>query len=76
MIGTISFFARRGFGYVTTEEPVPQSVYFHITSVQGRSNVHEGERVQFEIIKTAKGPRAVRMEILDTAEVLNEQSQS
>lgn len=60
--GTVKWFNdTKGFGFITQENGV--DVFVHHTSIQreGFRTLAEGERVQFEIEKTGKGPAAVNV---------------
>ncbi|MBZ4672005.1 cold-shock protein [Deferribacteraceae bacterium V6Fe1] len=60
--GTVKWFNdTKGFGFITQENG--EDVFVHHTSIQkeGFRTLAEGERVQFEIEKTGKGPAAVNV---------------
>lgn len=60
--GTVKWFNdSKGFGFITQENG--EDVFVHHTSIQkeGFRTLAEGERVQFEIEKTGKGPAAVNV---------------
>lgn len=60
--GTVKWFNdTKGFGFITQENG--EDVFVHHTSIQkeGFRTLTEGEKVQFEIEKTGKGPAAVNV---------------
>ncbi|MBZ4643419.1 MAG: cold shock protein [Deferribacteres bacterium] len=60
--GTVKWFNdTKGFGFITQENG--EDVFVHHTSIQkeGFRTLAEGEKVQFEIEKTGKGPAAVNV---------------
>jgi CspA family cold shock protein len=60
MTGTVKFFNdSKGFGFITTEHG--EDVFFHRSSVKEtgfRSNLCQGDTVNFEIRSDARGKRA------------------
>jgi len=60
--GTVKWFNdSKGFGFITRDNG--EDVFVHHTSIakDGFRTLAEGEKVQFEIEKTAKGPAAVNV---------------
>ncbi len=49
---------RKGFGFIV--EDTGQDVFVHHTSVvgEGFKVLHEGEKVEFDVVASAKGPKA------------------
>ena len=49
---------KRGFGFIAQESG--QDVFVHHTSILGKGykTLHEGEKVNFEIIASERGPKA------------------
>ena len=57
--GTVKFFNEsKGFGFITRERG--EDVFVHISAIQGAGlrNLHEGQRVEFEVKKGPKGLQA------------------
>ena len=59
--GTVKFFnGDKGFGFITPEDG-QKDVFVHYTALQdngGYRNLNEGDRVEFHIEPSDKGPRA------------------
>ncbi len=58
--GTVKWFnSEKGFGFIEVEGE--KDVFVHFKAIQGnegRKNLEEGERVQFEVEQGTKGPQA------------------
>lgn len=65
--GKILYFGRRGFGHVI-DDATGEHIYFHISDFtdKKRSAVEQDAAVSFEMIHPAKGPRAVKLEVIAT----------
>lgn len=64
MKGTVkNFNNEKGFGFIKTEEC--KDVFFHYSELQmeGFKTVTKGQPVEFEIIETEKGLRAVNIKV-------------
>ena len=60
MQGTVKWFNRiKGFGFITPEQG-DNEVFAHFSKIlgDGYRNLQEGQRVEFELIETDKGPCA------------------
>ncbi len=65
--GTVKWFNdERGFGFIAVEGG-GKDVFVHHTAIKGpgRVSLREGQRVEFEIVEEAKGPRAANVTPLD-----------
>ena len=63
--GVIKWFnEKKGYGFITNEDGT--DVFVHYTGIEGEGfrTVSEGARVEFEIEKGDKGPRAVSVKII------------
>jgi len=58
--GTVArWFGMRGCGFIKCEEG--KEVFVHNSEIKGRSSLREGEKVEFEVTDTSRGPRAVKV---------------
>lgn len=58
--GTVKWFnSQKGYGFITPTEG-GKDVFVHHTSIQmdGYRELHEGEKVEFEVVQGQKGPQA------------------
>ncbi len=63
--GTIKWFnASRGFGFIGREDG--EDVFVHHSAIQtdGFRTLEEGQRVEFDVEPSPKGPRAVNVTLL------------
>ena len=51
---------RSGYGFITPDDG-DKDVFVHNSDLQGRSSLREGEKVEFEVKSTYRGPRAVNV---------------
>lgn len=61
-IGVVKWFNdRKGFGFIKLEDG--NDVFVHFSAVQGEGfrTLKEGERVEFEVIPSTKGPQAANV---------------
>ena len=59
------YFDDRGFGFLSVEER-EKGLFFHITDVQDRESVREGEYLEYSIGEGRKGPRAVDLRVVES----------
>jgi CspA family cold shock protein len=60
IIGTVKWFNdSKGFGFITPENG-QKDVFVHHSAIQGEGfkSLTEGDRVEFEVVDSAKGPAA------------------
>jgi CspA family cold shock protein len=55
----------RGYGFIQTDE-YDKDIFVHYTGLKNTRDLVEGERVQFEIVQTEKGPKAINVEIIQS----------
>jgi len=60
--GTIKRLTDRGFGFIA-QEGEAKDLFFHSNELQGVqfNELREGDKVQFEIAESPKGPNAVKV---------------
>jgi CspA family cold shock protein len=49
----------RGYGFIKCEDG--KEVFVHNSEIQGKNSLKEGEKVEFEVTETSRGPRAVKV---------------
>lgn len=66
MKGKVKWFnAKKGYGFITTDEGNDVFVHFSGILVDGYKTLNEDQRVSFEIIDGEKGPQAVKVEPIE-----------
>ncbi|MDQ4076376.1 MAG: cold-shock protein [Chloroflexota bacterium] len=62
VVGTVKFFnTEKGYGFIAPDNG-RDDVFVHYSSIEGQGgfrNLNEGDRVEFSIEQSDKGPRAV-----------------
>jgi CspA family cold shock protein len=61
--GTVSSFNLRGFGFILPDGE-RTAIFVHVSGIRGNTMLRTGERVDFTIIDTDKGQRAVDVQLL------------
>ncbi len=64
MEGTVKRWLDRGFGFIAVEGQ-DDEVFVHHTSLDGVSELREGQKVEFEIEDGPKGPRANNVKVVE-----------
>ena len=51
----------KGWGFITTDDA--RDVFVHYSAIDGKGykSIAQGQRVEFEIVETPKGPQAVKV---------------
>jgi len=62
--GTVKRWLDRGFGFIAVEGQ-DDEVFVHHTSLDGVSELREGQKVEFEIEDGPKGPRATNVKVVE-----------
>ncbi|MEY4374272.1 MAG: hypothetical protein RL760_438 [Candidatus Eisenbacteria bacterium] len=62
--GTVKYFNdTKGYGFITPEGPQESDVFVHFSAIEsdGFRTLHEGDRVQFEMIRSTRGTEATQV---------------
>lgn len=63
--GTVKrWLSGRGYGFIEPEGG-GDDIFVHISDVQGEAVLKEGQKVEFQRESTYKGPRAVKVELIE-----------
>jgi len=55
----VRWLSGRGYGFIKCEDG--KEIFVHNSDIQGKSMLREGEKVEFEVTDTDRGPRAVKV---------------
>ena len=64
MEGIVKRWLDRGYGFIEVEGQDDQ-VFVHYTSLDGVSELVEGQKVEFEVEDSPKGPRALNVKLVE-----------
>ena len=64
MEGIVKRWLDRGFGFISVEGQ-DDEFFVHHTSLDGVSELREGEKVEFDVEDSPKGPRAVNVKVVE-----------
>lgn len=62
--GTVKWFSRtKGYGFITPDSGAEKDVFVHYSAISGEGfrNLDEGDRVEFVVEDSPKGPQAARV---------------
>ena len=62
--GTVKHFNdQKGYGFITPEDQESSEVYVHFSAIEsaGFRTLHEGERVEFEVVSSTRGNEAAHV---------------
>ena len=63
-IGTVKYFNdQKGYGFITPDGQENSDVYVHFSAIEsgGFRTLHEGERVEFEMVSSTRGSEATHV---------------
>lgn len=63
--GTVKFFnALKGWGFITPDGSGDE-LFVHYSQIEGTGyrNLHEGDRVQYQVVDNGRGPQAVKVSV-------------
>ncbi len=63
MEGTVKRWLDRGFGFIGVEGE--EDVFVHHSALDGVYELQEGQKVEFDLEDSEKGPRAVNVKIVE-----------
>lgn len=62
MQGTVKWFnSEKGFGFIVSEEGQDVFVHFSAIQTEGYKTLEEGQKVEFEIEESPRGPQAINV---------------
>jgi CspA family cold shock protein len=65
MIGIVkNWMDGRGYGFIKPEDS-QDDVFVHYSGLKGAYNLNRGQRVEFEVEDTYRGPRAINVKTLE-----------
>ncbi len=64
MEGIVKKWLDRGFGFISVEGQ-DDEVFVHHTSLDGVSELREGQKVEFDVEDSPKGPRASNVKVVE-----------
>ncbi|MBD3172114.1 cold shock domain-containing protein [Candidatus Bathyarchaeota archaeon] len=64
MEGIVKRWLDRGYGFIEVEGE-EDDIFVHNSSIQGAFELREGQKVEFEVEDSPKGPRAVNVKIVE-----------
>ncbi|MEQ1832707.1 MAG: cold shock domain-containing protein [Candidatus Eisenbacteria bacterium] len=62
--GTVKYFNdHKGYGFIVPEDEAGSEVYVHFSAIEsgGFRTLHEGERVEFEMVNSTRGSEATHV---------------
>ncbi len=64
MEGIVKRWLDRGYGFIEVEGE-EDDIFVHNSSIQGAFELREGQKVEFEVEDSPKGPRAVNVKVVE-----------
>jgi len=67
MRGTVKWFnPKKGYGFITKDEGGDVFVHYSAIDMEGFRTLQEGQKVEFDIQNSEKGPQAVNVKVLSS----------
>ena len=64
--GVVKWFNdQKGFGFISAEGGGDIFVHFSSVKMQGHKTLSEGEKVEFDVEKSDKGPKATNVQVME-----------
>lgn len=64
MEGTVKRWLDRGYGFIDVDG-MEDDVFVHNSELQGAFQLREGQRVEFDVEDSPKGPRALNVKVVE-----------
>ncbi|MBD3206078.1 hypothetical protein GF319_07010 [Candidatus Bathyarchaeota archaeon] len=64
MEGTVKRWLDRGYGFIDVDG-MEEDVFVHNSELQGAFQLREGQRVEFDVEDSPKGPRALNVKVVE-----------
>jgi len=63
--GTVKWFDdRKGYGFIQQDDGPDIFVHFSAIQMEGFKSLREGQRVEFDVVKTPRGPQAKNVKVI------------
>jgi CspA family cold shock protein len=62
--GTVKRWLDRGYGFIDADG-MEDDVFVHNSELQGAFQLREGQRVEFDVEDSPKGPRALNVKVVE-----------
>lgn len=63
--GTVKWFDdRKGYGFIQQDDGPDIFVHFSAIQMEGFKSLREGQRVEFDVVKTPRGPQAKNVRVI------------
>ncbi len=63
--GTVKWFNEsKGYGFIEQEDGADLFVHYSSITAEGFKTLHEGDKVEFDIEESPKGPRAANVRVI------------
>jgi CspA family cold shock protein len=62
--GTVKRWLDRGYGFIEVED-MENDIFVHYSEIEGAYQLQEGQKVEFTVEDSPRGPRAVNVKIIE-----------